>query len=99
MLRNEPDVFWSRTRDLLAERGVDPQRSVLVASFPEDVNVEYGLAVRDDGRVFEFEFTYADEESIGEGTFTLWAEVTASWRDHHCAAEVEEGLALLGRAP
>ncbi len=99
LLRGDPDAFWTRLRELLAQRGVDPGRSALAISFPDDSNLEFGIVVSEEGEVYEFDFTYGRRGDLQEqtrtGTLTAWDRMTDRWRERPFHDDVEAALGIL----
>lgn len=94
LLRNDAGPFWRRLREVLAERGVDPRRSVLATSFPDDNSFEFGIVVTADGEAYEFGFDYLDAD-VSAGTIVEWTRITDRWRDRPHRTEVEAAFSLL----
>ena len=94
LLRQSQEAFWARLRQILWEKGVDPQGALLVESFEDDDQLEFGIVVTNDGDVFEFDFEYRDR-SIGEGAVCRWEKLT----DRHISsphhARITTGLTIL----
>jgi hypothetical protein len=92
-LRSSPKPMWSRIRDLLRERGIEPTMSALIELFPDDVSFQYGVLATADGRVFQFGFDYL-RRSEGDGIFTEWRDCSASPPDFCSDADIEAGFKL-----
>ncbi len=65
-LRHSDDDLWPRLRELLAEKGLDPNDLAVVMLWPEDGAVLAGHVLHRSGRVFFFEFSYADRDHHGD---------------------------------
>ncbi|SRR5258706_16295689 len=76
-LRSNPKPMWSRIRELLRERGIEPTMSALLEFFPDDTSFQYGVLATADGRLFQFGFDYL-HRTEAEGTFTEWRDCSAS---------------------
>jgi hypothetical protein len=74
-LRSGPDPFWNRLRQLLRERNVDPESSLLVQLHTEDTAAWLGIVVTTSRAVFLFMYDYLGRE-IGLGVFREWEELT-----------------------
>jgi hypothetical protein len=53
-LRGSDEKFFPRLRQVLSERGIDPDTSVLVEMFSDDREFEYGIVVTGRGDVYQF---------------------------------------------
>jgi hypothetical protein len=74
-----PEPFWTRLRELLAGRGIDPA-SCVVDFWSEDGNMEEGWVVTPERRVFSFDLHYGKGDLTSQAetaTFTRWEEITA----------------------
>src|SRR5215471_15496291 len=72
-IRSSPEPVWSRIRELLLERGIEPARSALVEFFPDDTSFDFGVVATADGRLFQFGYDYL-HASQGDGVFTQWRD-------------------------
>ena len=70
--------YWVRLRDLLHERGINPNEAVMAQSFPDDAQLEFGIVVTPEGQVVEFDYDYLGVKE-GEGRFTAWTDVSDRW--------------------
>jgi hypothetical protein len=75
LIREGNDPLWRRLRELLRQRGIDPQTAELAESFEDDEFYEFGVLVTADGRRYEFEIDYA-ETPIAEAVFAEWRETS-----------------------
>jgi hypothetical protein len=91
--RADRDPFWIRLREVVRERGVDPSTSLLVDSFEDDINYEFGIIVTPDRRVIQFGFRYTD--SVADGKLTEWKDLTECWATSPYRSEVSAGLSLI----
>lgn len=99
-LRSDNSPFWSRHRECLHDMGIDVGTSLLVQSFPEDVDQELGVLVTKDSRVIEFELSYHRTGDPQDAVVDRWEDITETWRHSHVAREVAVGLELLnGQQP
>jgi hypothetical protein len=98
LLRNSDDPLYARLRGLLAERGVDVDRAVLAAFFPDDSNQEFGVIVTPERCVYEFHLHYGKGDLDNQVTMATidWRVLTQSWESGRSRAYVEDGLRLLG---
>ena len=76
-LRSSPTPMWSRIRELLRERGIEPTMSALVEFFPDDASFQYGVLATADGRLFQFGFDYL-HRSERDGIVAEWRDCSAS---------------------
>ncbi len=65
-------------RELVRKKNIDPQSSILVESFPDDENFEFGIVVDKNGKVFEFSFDYLGKP-IAQGELSEWKNITDWW--------------------
>lgn len=79
LMRTSDDPFWTRLRELLREKGLDPQTTLLADCFPDDASFEFGLLVTPDRRCIQFGFDYL-HKSVGEGVFSEWEDLTDRYR-------------------
>ena len=98
LLRTSSDPFWSRLRDLLRDRGVDPDNAVLAECFPDDTAFEFGIVVSPGGSVFQFGFGYLNK-SIADGVLTEWEDLTARFQATPHRSSIDEALQLLRERP
>jgi hypothetical protein len=54
---------YARLRELLRERGLDPDAVALADFFPDDGHLMFGVVVTQDDRVFEFDFVFRERET------------------------------------
>ena len=94
LLRSKDGPFWSRLRDLLSQRGVQPQRAVLAECFPDDNSFEFGIVVKEDGSVFQFGFEYFKKE-ISDGILSEWEELTGRFQATPHRKSIEAALKLV----
>jgi hypothetical protein len=78
LLHKSSDPMWVRIRSLLAEKGIDPQSSLLVEIFPDDYQLFFGLIISPDDLVYQFDYNYRDT-TIGNGVFSRWADITDNY--------------------
>jgi hypothetical protein len=98
LLRSSDMGFWIRLRQLLAEKGIDPEVSVLAQIFQDDMYQEFGIILLPERKVFEFVVQYepGDAEHEGAGTYIReWDETTESWQDRPFREEVWTALNLI----
>jgi hypothetical protein len=86
--------YWVRLRELLRERGINPDEAVMAQSFPDDARLEFGIVVTPEGRVVEFDFDYL-RVTEGEGSFTAWTDVSDRWEGGPWAQEIATALGLI----
>ena len=102
LLRESQDALFVRLRELLRDRGIDVEASALATFFPDDVDLEFGVVVTADGRVYEFDLVYPRRGDIGQKTrnATLgdWRETTDWWRATPSHRDIEDAFQLLSRS-
>ena len=91
LLRRSEDPFWARLRDLLRERGLDPQELILAVSSEEGDGLEFGIVVSKRPCVCQFVFEYRDKD-VSEGTFYEWNDLTNGFRDTPYRQDVVEAF-------
>ncbi len=97
LLRTSKDPLFRRLRDLLAERGVNPQSDALAELFPLDASSEFGIAVTAEQAVFTFVLRYGPGDFAGQAVGALledWTELP-QWSSSRYAANVREALEVL----
>ena len=94
LFRTGTDGFWVRLREVVRERGIDPNTSLLVDSVEDDINFEFGIIVTRDRRVIQFGFRYTDPSCI-DGKLTEWKDLTEHWAASPYRSEVSIGLSML----
>jgi hypothetical protein len=85
--------YWPRLRALLLGHGIDPAVAVFARSFEDDAQLEFGIIVAPDGRVFEFDYDYR-ERAEGEGDLTRWEEITQRWESRPGAEDIKAAFEL-----
>lgn len=58
LLRESQDALFVRLRELPRDRDIHVETSALAAFFPDDVDLEFGVVVTAEGRVYEFDLVY-----------------------------------------
>jgi hypothetical protein len=94
-LRSSDDAYWTRLRQLMHERGIDPHQSVLAECFPDGEFEEYGIVVSGDGGVFQFVYEWPENNDQGDGAFREWNDRTEDWEKLHLSRAVESAFGLL----
>jgi hypothetical protein len=100
LMRNDPDRLWSRLRDLLRERGLDPNVVVLAQFFPDDTNLEFGIIVTPGHGVYTFDLRYGSgdlKQQAETAYFSDWRDLTTWWRDSPYRKDVAAAMDLLSR--
>jgi len=88
-LRVSGDPFWTRLRELLRERDVEPDRAVLVQLFTEDTDQWLGILVTSALRVFLFIYDRSHREIDGSN-FNEWEELTGQTEHSEYRAFIEQ---------
>jgi hypothetical protein len=94
LLRSNDEPLWSRLRELLRGRGIDPTRAVLAECFPDDTAFEFGIVVSADGSVFQFGFDYL-HSSIADGVFTEWEDLSTRSGSSPHRGSIDEARRML----
>ena len=82
LLRRSDEPFWRRLRELILEKGEDPESSTLAVSWPEDADLQLGYLVTSEGRIFQFEFREGHRRDFHPRSgFTVSSEGEASPKD------------------
>jgi hypothetical protein len=98
LLRESDDPLYARLRSLLTERGIDCGRSALATFFPDDTDMEFGVLVTPDRRVYEFDLHYGRGDlaaQVAAATITDWRDRTDWWESTAHRRDVEDALRLL----
>ena len=95
LLRTDSDSFWVRLRQLLSEKGVNPELAFLAYSYEEDYQFDYGIVVSHDGRVFQYGFDFLLKD-VSEGIFTEWNDMTNQYQRSPYVKEIEIALHMAG---
>jgi hypothetical protein len=89
------DPYWEPIAAQLRAHGLDPETTILADLWGDDPSMEAVVVVTPGGRVFEYDYRWPGE-SHSDGTFTLWRDLTASWRiDAYPSAAVAVALELV----
>lgn len=91
LLRTDSASFWVRLRQLLSERGVNPELAFLAYSYEEDYQFDYGIVVSPDGHVFQYGFDFLLKD-VSEGVFAEWNDMTNQYQRSPYAKEIEIAL-------
>ena len=97
LFRTGTEGFWVRLREVIRERGVDPNKSLLVDSVEDDINFEFGIIITHDRRVIQFGFRYSDPSCM-DGKLTEWKDLTESWTTSPYRSEVSTGLSIIEKS-
>jgi hypothetical protein len=92
---------YPRLRELLVDRGIQPDRALLVQLHSEDTNMLLGIVVTSSRRVFLFLFDFL-RVPIERGEFREWTDLTGQTTDIEYRAFVEQiecGIALAREMP
>src|SRR4051812_2169495 len=80
LLRAGDEPVWSRLRELLVEKGLDPDEVIMAELSFDDDSLEFGLVVTPDHRVFQFDFDHL-HNAIPTAEFSTWRDLTTSWQN------------------
>jgi len=59
--------YWVRLRDLLHERGINPNEAVMAQSFPDDAQLEFGIVVTPEAKLSSLTTTtWASRKARGD---------------------------------
>ena len=92
-LRSGTDELWVRLRELLVEKGIDPESQILAYSYPEDLHFELGVLVGKDGKIYQYGFDYL-HKNILKGTFSEWVDLTGKHETTPYRNEIEAALQM-----
>jgi hypothetical protein len=93
-LREDNDVFWSRLRELLRDKGIDVETSWLAELYPDD-GEDYGMIVTADCHTYQF--AYNDRhEPLHESILAEWNDRTARAVHLGASPEVKQIMRFLG---
>jgi hypothetical protein len=84
-LRENQEPLWSRLRDLVRDRGLEPSSLALIEFFPEDQCFISGFIAAADGRVFGFGFDYLHAPQ-SHGKLVEWHEFSTGQTPHPCTS-------------
>ncbi len=94
LFRTSTDLFWIRLREVVRERGVDPDTSLLAVSFEDDEIFEFGILVNCDRSVIQYGFRYSDP-SFSDGKLTEWNDLAERWSSTPHRSEISTALSML----
>ncbi|MGW7050579.1 hypothetical protein [Streptomyces sp. NPDC054887] len=99
LLRTSDYDLWTRLRELLEERGLDPGRTVVVELVQEGPDHEDGRVVSADGRVYGFSLFYDQAAEHGARSARLhnWSDITATWRTGTLATRTADAFLWMSR--
>ena len=92
--RSTSHPMYSKIRELLIERNIDPYTSVLVEIFSDDTCFEYGIVITKDREIFQFGYDYLRKNNY-EGEFTEWEDLTQIYKTRNWHKDIECGLTLV----
>jgi hypothetical protein len=98
LLRESDDPLWARLRTLLADRDVDASRAALATLFPDDTNMEFGVIVTPDRRVYEFDLHYGKGDLANQAataTITDWRDRTEWWQSTPHRSDIEDAFRII----
>jgi hypothetical protein len=87
-LRTSGNPLWARIRQLLAEKDIVPDKSILAYFAPEEAQYEFGVIVTEGNEVYEFAFDYL-QKGVSGGVFAEWDNVTERLERKPYRKEVE----------
>lgn len=94
LFRASAEPFWIRLREVVCERGIDPDTSLLADSFEDDVNFEFGVLVTRDRHVIQYGFQHSDA-SFRDGKLTEWNDLSELWSSSPYRSKVSTALSML----
>jgi hypothetical protein len=94
LFRGGTEPLWIRLREVVRERGVDPDTSLLARSHEDDENFEFGIIVTGDRHVIQYGLRYSDPSGI-DGKLTEWNDLTERWVSSPYSPEVSTALSIL----
>jgi hypothetical protein len=96
-LRRSEDPMWTRIRNLLQERGLQPSTSILATAFPDDSQFEFCIVVTADRKVFQFGFDYL-HKPVEEGVIVEWVDLTDDYLKSDFPEVIDTALEVLDAA-
>lgn len=78
--------LWRRLRQVLAEQGLDLEATALAWSSEEGTNIEFGVVVTSERRVFQYLLV---EEALAE-----WNDLSARWKSTPYAGPIRTALVM-----
>jgi hypothetical protein len=80
-LRHDRGMGWSRLRDFLTERDIDPAKAALAVLYPDDVRQLLAVLVVSSDRMFEVELEWPEDVRMGaamdHALITWWQDDAA----------------------
>jgi hypothetical protein len=98
LLRGSDNLVYVRLRSLLSERGIEVNRSVLATFFPDDTNMEFGVLVTPDRRVYEFDLHHGGGDLRSQAVMAVitdWRDRTEQWDSTPHRRDIEDALRLI----
>lgn len=84
LLRGDPGLGWSRVRDFLTDRRVDPAQAALAILYPDDVRTLVAIVVVSADRMFALDIEYPkgvdDAAAMDHGQVVGWEDDVATIR-------------------
>jgi hypothetical protein len=93
LLHKSSDPMWVKIRSLLAEKGIDPQSSILVEVFPDDYHLVFGLIITSDNFVYKFDYNYR-ERAVDDGSFSKWSDLSDNYENTPYAKLIKNALRI-----
>ena len=94
LMHKSEDPFWSRIRELLKEKGLELNKSILVDCFPDDEDFEFGIVLTKEQTVFQFGFNYSNRP-VDKGKFSEWKNITKTWQASPYRKQIEISLQMV----
>ena len=93
-LRGDEDIYFTQLREMLREKGIDPEEALLASFLEDEEENEYGLIVCGRNGVFEYE---RSREKGAPRAFTTWTKLTDLTEAAREYPQLEVALELLAQ--
>lgn len=92
-LRFREDGLYGCLRELLRQKDVDPNTTLLVGFFPDGGYSSCGTIITLERSIYEFDLYFSESEA--KCVFSQWNDVTASYHERRQATKIDLGLQML----